>query len=57
MAGIAKPVVHGSRKQSTKVLRDLIQMTEKLKNLNFPHFAQYTDQHHTPLCTAFGSDH
>ena len=27
MAGIARPVVHGRRKQSTKVLRELIQMT------------------------------
>jgi len=30
MAGIARPLVHRSRKQSTKVLRELIQMTEKL---------------------------
>jgi len=27
MAGIARLVVHGSRKQSTKVLRELIQTT------------------------------
>ena len=50
MAGIARPVVHGSRKQSTKVLQELIQMTEKLKN--FPCFAWYTDQRYTHLCTA-----
>jgi len=30
MAGIARPLVHRSRKQSTKVLRELLQMTEKL---------------------------
>ena len=51
MAGIARPVVHGSRKQRTKVLRELIQMTEKLKN--FPHFVRYTHQCYVPLCTAF----
>ena len=48
-------IAYGSRKQSTKVLRELIQTTEKLKN--FPRFARYTDWRYAHLCTAFGSDH
>ena len=47
-----------NRKQSTKVLRELIQMTmmtEKLKN--FPRFARYMDRRYAPLGTPFRSDH
>ena len=47
-----------NRKQSTKVLRELIQMTtmtEKVKN--FPRFTRYryTNRRYASLCTAFRS--
>jgi len=37
------------------MLRELIQMTEKLKN--FPCYARYTHRRCAPLSNAFGSDH
>ena len=47
-----------NRKQSTKVLRELIQMTEMTEKLkNFLRFVRYMDQRYAPIYTPFRSDH